>query len=294
MNLRKTYFIFPNLFTLANAFCGFFALSLCAGPTTGDNLYQAALAICFGFFFDLFDGRVARLTRTQSALGVELDSLADVVTFGAAPALLVYKWGLTAFGLYGIAIAFLFLAGGALRLARFNVLAQRETGGSGRFFIGLPIPAAAAVIVSLVVVHHRIGGSVDPATGQPSPFVIYSQGAIATLVAVLAYLMVSRVRFRTFKDFRLTKRTLGVIFLAGVVALLVTTQLRASFIFVLLVSAYVALGLAEEIYRYAAEHKRRRRERRRAGRDACEEAEDEAEDAEVLRELRGDDDGGAG
>src|SRR5262245_31157104 len=108
MNLRKTFFILPNLFTLSSVFCGFFSITLCAGLPSMDALYQAAIAICFGFFFDLADGRVARLTRTQSKLGMELDSLADVITFGAAPALLVYKWGLTRFGLGGIFIAFLF------------------------------------------------------------------------------------------------------------------------------------------------------------------------------------------
>src|SRR6185503_2714103 len=107
MNLRKTFFILPNLFTLSSVFCGFFAITLCAGAPTIESLYQAAIAICFAFFFDLADGRVARLTRTQSNLGLQLDSLADVVSFGAAPALLVYKWGLTRFGIYGVFIAFL-------------------------------------------------------------------------------------------------------------------------------------------------------------------------------------------
>src|SRR6266540_3840173 len=92
MNLRKTLFILPNLFTLSSVFCGFFAITLCAGQPTIDSLYQAAVAICFAYFFDLADGRVARLTKTQSNLGLQLDSLADVISFGVAPALLVYKW----------------------------------------------------------------------------------------------------------------------------------------------------------------------------------------------------------
>src|SRR6185503_18521157 len=108
MNLRKTFFILPNLFTLSSVFCGFFAITLCAGSHSIESLYQAAIAICFAFFFDLADGRVARLTRTQSNLGLQLDSLADVVSVGVAPGLLVYKWGLTRFGIYGVFIAFLF------------------------------------------------------------------------------------------------------------------------------------------------------------------------------------------
>ena len=95
MNLRKTYFILPNLFTISGIFCGFFSTTLSAGGGSSEQLYQAALAICFGYFFDTFDGRVARLTKTQSQLGMELDSLSDVVTFGVAPAMLVYKWGLS-------------------------------------------------------------------------------------------------------------------------------------------------------------------------------------------------------
>src|SRR3954468_19991924 len=108
MNIRKTFFILPNLFTLSSVFCGFFSITLCAGEESIDSLYQAAVAICFAFFFDMADGRVARLTKTQSDLGLQLDSLADVISFGAAPALLVYKWGLTRFGVWGIFIAFLF------------------------------------------------------------------------------------------------------------------------------------------------------------------------------------------
>src|SRR6516162_6885449 len=126
MNLRKTYFILPNLFTLSSVFCGFFAITLCAGQPSMEGLFQAAISICFAFFFDLADGRVARLTKTQSNLGLQLDSLADVISFGAAPALLVYKWGLHRFGLLGTFLSFLFCGAAALRLARFNVLAMQH------------------------------------------------------------------------------------------------------------------------------------------------------------------------
>lgn len=278
MNLRKTYFILPNLFTLANVFCGFFALTRCAGAARIEELYEAALAICFGLFFDLFDGRVARLTRTQSQLGLQLDSLADVISFGAAPALLVFKWGLTHFGLAGVFVAFLFVAAAALRLARFNVLTQHELQGkTGRYFLGLPTPAAASMIVSLVVVHYRIGGD----------YQVVGQSTIATLVVILAYLMVSRVRFRSFKDIRLTKHTLGLLFLVALICAIIIAQLRASFIFIFLISCYVALGLAEEVYHYAAEQRRKRREAMLAAgqpltRDELDELEDETD---VLRAL---------
>ena len=303
MNLRKTFFILPNLFTLSNVFCGFFALTLCTGEATGDHLYQAALAICFGFFFDLFDGRVARLTRTQSDLGMELDSLADVVTFGAAPAMLVYKWGLTKFDLWGIFIAFLFVAAGTLRLARYNVLASRakhktqnrkrddvdtdRTAAKERaptvdsHFVGLPIPAAAAVIVALVVVNYRVGGEHAVV-----------QGAIATLVVILAYLMISRVRFRSFKDLRLTKKSLGVVFVVGIICWLILAKLRASFIFIFMISGYVGLGLTEEVYRYMTEKRRQRRMAKlAAGQPLGKDDEDIMDDEnDVLRELGADED----
>src|SRR5215510_10835584 len=142
MNWRKTFFILPNLFTLASVFCGFFSITLSASSSDVRDLYMAALAICVGFFFDTFDGRIARLTKSQSALGLQLDSLGDVITFGAAPSMLVYRWGLSKFGLWGIFIAYSFCAAGALRLARFNVLAAHETevkGKPSKFIVGLPI-----------------------------------------------------------------------------------------------------------------------------------------------------------
>ena len=284
MDYRKTFFILPNLFTLSSIFCGFFALTLCSGDAQIEQLYQASLAIIFGFFFDTFDGRVARLTKTQSNLGMQLDSLADVVTFGAAPAMLVYKWGLTSFGLGGVFIAFVFLAAGALRLARFNVLTAREDKAKpGKYMVGLPIPAAAAVLVSLVVVHFKVGGQE-----------VYSQGAIALLVIILSYLMISRVHFRSFKDLRVTRRTLAVLFLMVLACVIIVLRLRASFIFLFLTSCYLALGLAEEVVLHLRDQRRRRREAKlAAGKPVDPEDEDEMDDEEeVLKELIGEEEGG--
>ena len=130
MNLRKTYFILPNLFTISGIFCGFFSITLAASGENSEQLYQAALAICFGYFFDTFDGRVARLTKTQSQLGMELDSLSDVITFGVAPAMLVYKWGLSSFGLWGVVIAFLYVAAGASHFASASCILRRVSASS--------------------------------------------------------------------------------------------------------------------------------------------------------------------
>ncbi len=239
MNPRKTFFILPNLFTLSSVFCGFFAITLCAGQPSMESLYQAAIAICFAFFFDLADGRVARLTKTQSALGLQLDSLADVITFGAAPALLVFKWGLDRFGRLGVFVAFLFCGAAALRLARFNVLSlKHDSVKPGKFILGLPVPAAAAVLVSLVLLNRQLGGS----------YVDVGQLSLALLVIVLSYLMVSRIRFRSFKDLRLTSRSvLGGVAILTFTFVVLFAQLHSALIFVVLMAAYLGLGLTEEV-----------------------------------------------
>jgi CDP-diacylglycerol--serine O-phosphatidyltransferase len=276
VDFRKTYYILPNLFTLSNVLSGFISISLSASGHGGTHLYLAALAICFGFFFDTFDGRVARLTKTQTDLGRDLDSLSDVITFGVAPALLVYKWGLSSFGRVGILIAGLFVCGGAMRLARFNVLSRREElagqKNPGKYTLGLSIPAAASVVVFMVLVTHNAG-----------KFQQISQGLVAAVVLTLSYLMVSRIRFRSFKDVRLSKRTVGVVLL--VVGCWITMRMNRvhdAFIFLSLISAYIVLGVSEEILFF----RRRIADRRaqQAGRDAGPLA-DAPRDEEVLAEL---------
>jgi CDP-diacylglycerol--serine O-phosphatidyltransferase len=239
INLRKAMFVLPNLFTVSSIFLGFYAMTLCAGDASPAQLYQAALAIFFAIFFDMFDGRVARMTRTQSDFGVELDSLADVVSFGAAPALLVYKWALAPLGLAGLFLSFAFAACGALRLARFNVLAHRGDKSSHRFFVGLPIPLAAGTIVSLVIAHYKaFGSAADPATRVP----------IAAVVALLAFLMVSTVRYRTFKDVHFSPKSLALFAFLCLAGLAVGIATRASFVLVVYMGAYIVLGLAESVF----------------------------------------------
>lgn len=238
--LRKLMFVLPNLFTISSIFCGFYALTLCSGQASPLHLYQAALAIFFGIFFDGFDGRVARLTKTQSQFGVELDSLADVVTFGVAPGMLVYKWALAPLGFIGLFLSFAFAACGALRLARFNVLALRSPhGGASRFFVGLPIPLAAGMIVSMVIAHHGArGGTLGTASQVP----------IAICVAFLSLLMVSTVRYRTFKDLRPTKPALLGFLVVLALGLLVATQFHPAYVLVAYFSAYLLAGLVESVF----------------------------------------------
>jgi len=276
VDFRKTYYILPNLFTLSCVLSGFTSLSLSAAGRSEGDLYLAALAICFGFFFDTFDGRVARLTKTQSELGRELDSLADVITFGAAPALMVYRWGLTSFGRLGVVIAGLYVAAGALRLARFNVLSRREELAGqkkpGKYTLGLSIPPAASVLVFMVIISHHAG-----------QFRVVSESATAAIVLVLSVLMVSRVRFRSFKDIRWNGKTAGMLLLiAGVYGAIVYAGLHRAMIFLFLVTAYIALGLAEEVLFF-----RSRRAEARASKQAAaaEAAAAPAQEEEVLREL---------
>jgi CDP-diacylglycerol--serine O-phosphatidyltransferase len=286
VDFRKTYFILPNLFTLASVFCGLYSIVLAGeighGEVSDDELlYKAALAIVFGLLFDGADGRIARLTKTQSDLGVQLDSLADVITFGVAPAILVYRWGLSELGQFGLAVAFIYCGCGALRLARFNVLTMREQQAKQQpgkalapgeakkkpaQFIGLPIPIAANMIVALVLANHAIGVTE-----------ISNHAAIAALVLVLSYLMISRVRFRSFKDLTLNRRSVAVIVLLVAFAVFTFVRINGPIVLVSLLSLFVLLGLAEELVFY-----RRRRREEQAEAKAGEPDDDERE---VLEEL---------
>jgi len=230
---RKPLYLLPSLFTLSSVFCGFFAITVTAAASAPDQLAHAGVLILFAMVFDTVDGRVARLTRTQSEFGVQLDSLADVMSFGLAPAFLMYQWGLKDLPwLWGDVVCFAFVAAGACRLARFNVLAMRSDGKPGDS-VGLPIPAAAGMLVSLVVTHVRAGGGF--AEARP---------ALAAVTVVLAYLMVSNVPYPMFKRIRPgdPRALLGMVgFVAFAVAC--TVLLRASFMLVALFGAYVMMGL---------------------------------------------------
>ena len=235
-NLRKLMFVLPNLFTVSSIFCGIYSILLSAEENSRDNFFRAAVAILFGTFFDFFDGRVARLTKTQSEFGVELDSLADVITFGVAPSILVYKWSLFGLGNTGIFICAAFASCGAIRLARFNVLTHREheqnDKGVSRFFVGLPIPLAAGMVVALVWALN------DPGLEGRTP--------VAIFMLVLSFLMVSTIRYRTFKD---AKMNLGALvafgLVLGVAAVFALTG-RVRQVFLVYFSFYILLGLGEE------------------------------------------------
>src|SRR5271166_6396611 len=199
VDLRKTLFLLPNIITLSSIFCGFDSIRLSASATADDDFYRASLLLVFALFFDMLDGRVARLTKTQSAFGLQIDSLADVVSFGVAPALLVYKWSLYQRPMAGLIVGFLFAGSGAVRLARFNVLSMGERGKPtkpGKYIVGLPVPGAAGILISLVLANHAMG---DELRLQGPAYVWGMVG----LTAFLSFLMVSTIKFRSFKDLRL-------------------------------------------------------------------------------------------
>lgn len=227
-------FVLPNLFTVSSIFCGFYAITLCVSEEP-NFLWRAAIAIFFGMFFDMFDGRVARLTKTQSEFGVQLDSLADLVSFGVAPAVLLYSWMLKGLDFVGLFVGFLYTACGALRLARFNVLAAREP-GSSKYFLGLPIPLAAGTVVALVLSSHQIENA-----AFPNPV------AVAVITVILALLMVSNVRYRTFKDLRPSKKSITIAFVLGVIFAAVSAQMKPTIALAAFFLGYITLGLAEGV-----------------------------------------------
>lgn len=175
-------YLLPNLFTTAGLFSGFYAIV----ASMNDRFIEAAVAIFIAMVFDGLDGRVARMTNTESDFGAEFDSMADIVSFGMAPALVMYNYALADLGKIGWLAAFIFVAGGALRLARFNT----NLGSSDKkFFQGLAIPSAAAIVAGLVWVGSEYGVEGSDIAGF---------AAVVTICAGL--LMVTNFRYHSFKD----------------------------------------------------------------------------------------------
>jgi len=257
--IRKGLYLLPSAFTAANIGMGYYAVMaslrgfqlLDADPSAAAaNFDNAARAIGWAMLFDALDGRIARMTKTTTEMGIQLDSLADVLTFGIAPAVLAYAWG------YGAAfpdgsqaqklgwfVSFMFLICGALRLARFNVQATRPRPlleGTAKVdkknFVGLPIPAAAGLIASIV---HFAPTPLKAYEGELAS--LYS-GLIMGLIAVLGPLMVSTIRYSSFKGVGGTRRsTTRVILFVAAVGMLV--WLYSRYTLLAIVSAYVLHGL---------------------------------------------------
>jgi len=207
---RKGVYILPNLFTLAALFGGFYAIVM----AMNGRFEQAAIGVFCAMVLDSLDGRVARLTNTQSTFGEQMDSLSDMVSFGAAPALIVYEWALKGLGKLGWIAAFIYCACAALRLARFNT---NLTVVDKRFFQGLPSPAAAALVMGFIWVLDDLGF----AGGLEGEWLAWTTFAL-TLYAGLT--MVTNVPFYSFKDvsFRRSVPFVVIVAIALGIALLAT------------------------------------------------------------------------
>ena len=236
VRFRRGIYLLPSLFTLGNLFCGY----ACVVFAMRGEFGTAAPFIGFAIVLDMLDGRVARLTGTASAFGVEFDSLADVISFGMAPAILAFSWGLQPLGRLGWAAGFLFVTAAAMRLARFNIQSNSAGEKDKRYFVGMPSPAAAGIAAATVFAYPD--GLLDYRAALPA----------LAMVIVPAILMVSTIRFRSFKTFDLRARrpyTILMLFAAGIT--LVATHPRV--VLVVLAYSYLAsafIGLALSRFRH--------------------------------------------
>ncbi len=236
---RQSIYLLPNLFTTACLFSGFYAIVM----AMNSQFTQAAVAIFVAMVLDSLDGRVARLTNTTSDFGANYDSLADMVSFGVAPALIVYEWALQGMGKLGWLAAFIYVAGAALRLARFNTNASVI---DKRFFQGLPSPAAAALVAGLVWLVTDLRE-----TRFMTQAVADLRWLVWGLTVYAGVTMVSSVPFYSFKDINL-RRSVPFIFIAiGALLLVLISQDPPTMLF-LLVSAYGVSGYA--VYLWQKSH----------------------------------------
>jgi len=263
--LRKGLYLIPSAFTAANIAMGFLSVmsslrgfQLLGGPNpdvagAASNFNTAAIAIGFALLFDMVDGRIARLTKTTTEIGIQLDSIADVVTFGLAPAVLAYVWG------YGVSleqgtelnqlawfVSFMYLMCGAFRLARFNVqasrprvLAEGAVKTDKKSYVGLPIPVAGGFIAALVHFSPQPLIHFGPERSR-----IYA-GLLMLTVGVLSLMMVSTLRFSSFKTVGTSTRNMRPIILA--LAVLVLVFLYSRYVLLAIVVMYILYGLLSRV-----------------------------------------------
>ena len=237
--LRRGVYLLPSLMTLGNMFCGY----ACIVYAMRGEYETAAPFIGIAMVLDTLDGRIARMTGTTSEFGLQFDSLADVISFGVAPAILTFSWGLTSLGRWGWAAGFVYVAAAAMRLARFNI----QTGSvDKRYFVGMPSPSAATIPASTIYAY--------PAGFQ------HPIGAIPVLALVLvpAFLMLSTIKFRSFKTFDLQARRSYTVLIAAVllIALVVAHPALAlvTMSYGYLLSAFIEMIVAKVRHRREQKH----------------------------------------
>jgi len=234
---RRGVYLLPSMFTMASMFCGY----ACIVYAMRGEFATAAPFIGWAIVADMFDGRIARMTGTESEFGVEFDSMADIISFGIAPAILSFAWGLAPLGRLGWAVGFVFVAAAAIRLARFNIQSASPSQDK-RYFVGMPSPAAAGIPAATVYLY-------------PYGFHSYTEALpVLAMVLVPAVLMVSTIRFRGFKTVNLQARhsyAVLVLLAIGLALLVAHTEI------VLVVLAYGYLGSAFIEMGWHRLHKRR-------------------------------------
>jgi CDP-diacylglycerol--serine O-phosphatidyltransferase len=236
--MKRGIYILPNALTLCGLFMGFYSIL----ATIKGHYIQASWAIMIAMIFDGLDGWVARLTQSTTRFGIELDSLSDLVAFGIAPAVMLYKWALTPFGRVGWAAAFLFVACGSLRLARYNIqMGSTES----KAFTGMPIPGAAALIATLVIFYHEIWNTVP----NKNYFILF-------FTYFLAALMVSTLKFHGAKELDLRKRKPFKILVAFVLILTVIV-IHPEISLFLFAMIYLIGGIIENIVLYVRKSERK-------------------------------------
>lgn len=229
--LRFTPSVIPNLFTAMNMFCGFLSII----NTSQQRFFYAAWLIIIAAIFDALDGLVARLTNSSSELGVELDSLSDIVSFGTAPAFLIYSIHLYQYDVLGILVSSLLLIAGGFRLARFNV---QLVGFDKKFFKGLPIPTAAIVLTSFILTFYNTEGG----------FSDFYRDILIPLIVVLSFLMISKIKYDTIPSLSargIKEKPFTVLFLIIAIILSILTNGKAIFYIFIFI---ILFGILRHIY----------------------------------------------
>ncbi|MDA8129931.1 MAG: CDP-diacylglycerol--serine O-phosphatidyltransferase [Elusimicrobia bacterium] len=244
VKLKKTgAIVLPSIFTIANMAFGFFAILL----ASDGRFVQSSWFIMLSYVMDMLDGRVARLVHGESSFGVEIDSLSDWISFGIAPAYMIYKLVLKDYGVWGYPVAFLYVLCGALRLARYNV--KSHFGGSSKdYFQGLPIPGAAGILVTFVLAYSMLEGE----GGTRSIRVVMDQmpyvyAAIPFIMIALALLMVSTAPYAAFKGNMIKPTSVkGILLITAILSMILAYPQDALFLFF---SLYALSGVIAGIYK---------------------------------------------
>jgi len=245
MNMMRQFLNPPNWFSAASLFCGFYSMLLAGTANSNPAMfYQAGLMIIFAGVFDMLDGRVARMTGTASQFGVELDSLIDIVSFGVAPATLLYFWALQPLGMGGVFVASAYMLCGAFRLARFNCMADKSP---SKYSTGLTITSAGGMVASVVM---WFSGSSERAPGNP--------GVVVAMVLTLAILMISTVPFRGLKAMRLSPKTLAGLVVITAACVTIGAVYDISTLFLVIGTVHVLSGPLEAMVVWPRQRRLRR------------------------------------